>query len=36
MELDVREYKRSKKEADTSIPIADGHLKAVLDAPTTT
>ena len=33
MELSVKVYKRKRKEADASIPIADGHLKAILCEP---
>ena len=33
MELGLRDPKRIKKAADSSIPVADGHLKALLEPP---
>ena len=33
MELGLRDPKRIKKAADSSIPVADGHLKALLESP---
>ena len=33
MDLALRPYKRTKKDSDASIPVADSHLKAVIQAP---
>ena len=33
MELGLRDPKRIKKAADSSIPVADGHLKALIEPP---